>query len=475
MKLTTSLSALLLSGGLSYASSLAVYQDNTFYNFTPNNNVIGFSQGVKAKCEGTTMPLSFISSCPSDDRLCQLLTSLKDAEQKVQVVKANSKVLAQLISLPQPTTFDANAWIESAKRIGEEQAKLLTKEKRLIEEVQIKQRKFRKQAPSKQLLQTDKTCNKEVELTIPYGHVSFSTEYEANIEDEKEITVTQYLSITNRSGIDIEAETAMFYYRSSNQYVHPVHFTPWIASKYVPTPKRVYEQAMAKKARMDMAMMAEERVSESMIASAPVASYEDAREYKIKNLTLLSTGVPLDVEVLQWKAALSCEVRAYPYENARAFHVCSFDPKYQIDSNKWKVKSSHEMINDNATGEYRDGKYDLYTKVEEDIQIGRKPIVNKERETGIFGGTVRKKDGFTLILTNKSDKVKTFTIIDRIPTSTTEEIKSKLLSINSEKKVNYKILKDGQIEMKLTLEAHENKTIDVLFEISYDKDLKVNY
>jgi hypothetical protein len=193
------------------------------------------------------------------------------------------------------------------------------------------------------------------------------------------------------------------------------------------------------------------------------------------NLTLLSTGVPLDVEVFKWKAALSCEVRAYPYETTRAFHVCSFDPKYQIDSNKWKVKSSHEMINDNATGEYRNGKYDLYTKVEEDIQIGRKPIVNKERETGIFGGTVRKKDGFTLTLTNKSDKEKTITLIDRIPTSANEEIKSKLLSINSEKKVNYKMIKDGQIEMKLTLSPHENKTIDVLFEILYDKDLKVNY
>ena len=47
MKFTTSLSAVLLSGGLTYASSLAVYQDNTFYNFTPNNNVIGFSKELK--------------------------------------------------------------------------------------------------------------------------------------------------------------------------------------------------------------------------------------------------------------------------------------------------------------------------------------------------------------------------------------------------------------------------------------------
>ena len=232
---------------------------------------------------------------------------------------------------------------------------------------------------------------------------------------------------------------------------------------------------MAKKARMDMAMIDEELLSESMTASAPVVSYEDPREYKIENLSLPSTGVPMDVQVLTWKAPISCGVRAYPYENTKAFHVCSYEPKYQIDSNKWKVKSAGEMINDDATGEYRNGKYDLYTKIEENIQITRKPIVNKERETGIFGGTVRKKDGFTLTLINKSDEEKTLTLIDRIPTSTTEEIKSKLLSINSDKKVNYKMLKDGQIEMKLTLVPQENKMIDVLFEISYDKDLKVNY
>jgi len=67
------------------------------------------------------------------------------------------------------------------------------------------------------------------------------------------------------------------------------------------------------------------------------------------------------------------------------------------------------------------------------------------------------------------------TVTERIPTSTTEEIKVKLLEVKSDKKVNYTLLKDGEIEMKLTLAAHENKKIEVLFEISYDKDLKVSY
>ena len=147
------------------------------------------------------------------------------------------------------------------------------------------------------------------------------------------------------------------------------------------------------------------------------------------------------------KQSLDCKLKAFPYINTKAFHVCSFTPKYQIDTNSWKVKSGTEVINERAVGEYRDGKYNLYTQIEEDIKILRKPIVQKERETGIFGGTARKKDGYTLTLTNKSDKVKTLTLIERIPTSTTEEIKSKLLSINAEKKVDYKMLEDGEIEM----------------------------
>lgn len=468
MKFTTSLSLLLLTGSISYASSLAVYQDKTFYSFTPKNHFIGFSKGLKAKCEGRTIPLTITGSCPPDDRLCQLLTGLKNTEQKLQAVQQNSKFLGQLASLPQPTAVDANALIEAAKALGEEQASLLEQERALHDEVERKERAFDTQAPGRRAVESLETCNKEIDLTIPYGSLSFSTQYEADIEDEKEVRVTQSLSITNRSGIDIEAERAMFYYRSANPHLSPTHFYPWIVSKYEPRPPVAAKRAMEKSVQTDRVMLAES-------LSAPTVSYEDAREYKIENLHLPSTGVPVDVKVLQWKAPLSCEIRAYPYTRTKAFHVCSFEPKYQIESHQWKVTSFKDMINENAAGEYREGRYDLYTKVEEDIKIERRPIVNKERETGIFGGTARKKDGYVLTVTNKSDKLKTLTLIERIPTSTTEEIKSKLLSINSKKTVHYKMLKEGQIEMKITLAPQEMKKIEVLFELSYDKELKVNY
>ena len=133
---------------------------------------------------------------------------------------------------------------------------------------------------------------------------------------------------------------------------------------------------------------------------------------------------------VQW---IVLSIKAYPYLNTNAFEVCTFTPKHQIESNLWKIKSGKTIINDRGVGRYSKGKYELYTKKDEDIQIVRKSIVKNERETGIFGTTVRKKDGYVLTLTNKSDKNKTLTLIDRIPTSSNEAIKVKLLSVNSKK------------------------------------------
>lgn len=474
MTLSKPLIGFFILGGLSYASSLAVYQDSTFYDYIPSSPFIGFTKGVSAKCEGSTVALVPIDECLQKNRLCAEMGALEESKEDVMVVDANIKVLEKFLSLPQPTVIDAVSWIESARLIGTEQAKLLRQKESLSKKFKRKGVAFRKQAPSPEAKQTAQSCPKELSLTIPYGYVSFSTSYEANVE-KNEVQVTQKLSILNRSGIDIEADSATFYYRSANKYVNPRHFSPWIVSKYLPQSKRMYKKTKVNTAPMrEMSMVAEERL-DGDIMPAPVASYEDAREYKMTHLKLPSTGVALDVEVLSWKAPMECELRAYPYLNTKAFEMCSFAPKYQIDANTWKVKSGSEVINEHTVGEYRNGTYNLYTKVEDNIKILRKPIVQKERKTGIFGGTARKQDGFTLTLTNKSDKSKTLTLIERVPTSTTTEIKSKLLSIKGKNKVDYTLLKEGKIEMHITLNAYETQKIDVVFEISYDKDLKVKY
>jgi len=139
MQLSTTLSLFLLTGSMAYSSSLSVYQDQAIYNYSAKSTFIGFTKGVKAKCDGNTIDLNAVTSCPDDKRLCKDLNSLRETEQKLNSLKANSKVLEQLISLPQPTSFDADAWVRSAKVVGEEQARLFESAKLTAEEKKFKQ------------------------------------------------------------------------------------------------------------------------------------------------------------------------------------------------------------------------------------------------------------------------------------------------------------------------------------------------
>ena len=476
MKLSRTFITLILTGGLSYASSLSVYQDSATYIFQPQETFIGFTKGIKAKCDGNTVGLKTTTACPHNNRLCQERTALQETIEKLKATRVNIKVLNTLVSLPQPTLFDADAWIETAKKLGAEQARLSTEEAVLKEESVLRSKDFKRQAPVLNALNTGDICQKELELTLPYGQLSFSTFYEADITDKKHVKVTQYLSIINKSGIDMQADDAMFFYRPAHRYIQPIHFSPWIVSKYEPQAERNYAKTKSRTYTAEDEQMAKMLMASVPVnAPAPVAKYLNAREYQIKDLSLPSTGMPIDVQVTQWEVPLECDIRVYPYRDTTAFQTCAFVPKLQIDNNQWKIKTAHTTINDKAIGEYRGGKYRIYTQVDPDIKILRKPIVKRERTTGIFGGTARKKDGFTIKIINKSDISKTLTVTERIPTSVTEEIKVKLLTVKSDKKVDYKLLKDGHIEMKLILGAQEHKNIEVMFEISYDKDVKVSY
>ena len=476
MKHSLTLGIFLLSSSFTFASTLSVYQDKSLYSYTQKNTYLGMTRNVSAKCEGKTLEIFSTLNCSQDERLCKIFTTVDDATYRVNTLKYNAETLEKLLTLAQPDKIDASSWIEAAERIAETKATLQRKEKIAVADLNMKRSLFNKQAPSLQALSSAEVCASPIELSLPYAYVSFSTSYEAVLKEDKEITVTQNLSILNRSGIDIQADEATFYHRPAKQYVSVIDFNPWIVSKVEAQAKR---KVLYKQMAMSDTMMENNMEMVSPAVPSPSrkvnASYIDAREYSIENLVLPSTGVPLDVEVFSWTVPMECNLKAYPYMNNNAFEVCGFTPKHQIESNTWKIESGKNIINDRGVGRYNKDKYELYTKKDEDIKIVRKPIVKNERETGIFGTTVHKKDGYVLILTNKSDKNKTLTLIDRIPTSSNEAIKVKLLSVLSKNKIDYKRNKEGKIEMSLHFAAKESKKIEIMFEIAYDKDLKVKY
>jgi len=474
MLISRSFAALLCAGTLTYASTLDVYQDKSFYQYSPATPFIGFTQGIEAACDTKKTVLEPTLACPDDQRLCELSKEIKATEDRLAKIHYNTDALKALTILPKPAAYDAAGAIASARAIGEERALLERKAKETNEALGLLGQQFTSQAPSRQPQALRRVCKGELTLAIPRGYISFDNRYEGEISKDKEITVTQYITVTNRSGIDIDADRAMFYYRSAHSYLNPLHFNPWIVSKYIPRSKKMLKRSKMRAAPMEIAM--DSMVAEAMpIPTVGSTSYEDARVYKVNKLMLPSTGEPLDIRILEWRALLSCELRAYPYLTTQAVEVCAFEPKYQIEKNQWRLKEESRVINENAIGEYVHGRYELYTRSDPDIKIGRRPIVKKERQSGIFGGTVREKDGYRLDLTNKSNKSKKLKIIERIPTSTTDEIKVKLLEVKSESKMDYHVKNDGKIEMNVTLKPHEHRTIEIWFEISHEKDLKVRY
>jgi len=476
MKLSNKLALIIFSTTISYSNSLMVYQDKSIYSYVPTATYIGFAKGIKAKCDGSSVSLQTMLKCDESNALCKESLHIEDMKKRLSTIQYNGEALDTMLTLAKPTKIDARSWIDSAREFSTEKSNLLYEEARIQSELVLKQNEFKKKVSSLKALQSRELCQGELELTLHRNLLSFSTAYKASIE-KNQIEVTQYLNIVNRSGIKIEVDSATFYNRLAHQYVRPLHFSPWVVSTYS-MEEDINKKRIALRKKLEdsttMKTMSKRRMAfDDEVQN--VATYVDAREYTIKNLNLPSTGMPLEVEVLSWSSEVTCKLKAYPYLSTDAFEVCSFKPKYQIEQNSWKVNSENQVINENAVGEYDGSKYSIYTKRDEDLKIERKKIVDKEKETGFFGGNARKKDGFVITVSNKSNRVKKVTLVERIPTSNTEEIKSKLLSVKSKNGIDYKLLKNGQVEIKLNLKAQESKKVEILFELNYDKDLNIRY
>lgn len=185
MKPLLPLTFLLLGSNLGFASALTVYQDKTLYSYTSGKTYLGMTKNISAKCDGERTETLSILHCPKHERLCNLSTDVDKAEIEVSKIQQTGETLEKLLTLAQPDKIDASAWIEASERIGETKALLQSKAKIANAELKMKSKQYNKQAPSRQALLSEKICASELELTLPYGYVSFSTRYEAELKNEK--------------------------------------------------------------------------------------------------------------------------------------------------------------------------------------------------------------------------------------------------------------------------------------------------
>lgn len=466
--------ALSLVTGFVFCASLDIYQDGARYRTIPTGRYLGFGKGVSTSCEGKELSLTKSGECSPKERLCKLRDEVQVLQAEEASVRYASEALEKMLSLAKPTEIDASRWIDAATKIGKHKSELLTKQLKLSKVIQAKRQLFSRQAPSAKPLFLQKKCAGELELTIPAGMIGARLLYEADTSDPTAITIRQYIALSNRSGIDIVAKEARLYARSYRTYLKPQVFSPWIAQR---EPERRYAKSRAvKKMAYAEAAMLNEAGDIAPVAPATnvgAVMHTGYKNYQLSGIELPSTGEEIRVKVADYSVPAQCELVSYPYRDPQVYRACSFSPKSSIESHRWRIQKQKRLVSDQAYGTYRDGKYLLNVERVEELLIDRKPIVKRDRSSGIFGGSIRKKDGFVLQVTNISSETKTVKITERIPTSTTDKIKVKLLKVEGAD--SHTLQKDGRVELLVSLAPNAHKEIRVMFELRYDKETKVVY
>ncbi|NKQ41883.1 MAG: DUF4139 domain-containing protein [Sulfurovum sp.] len=475
--LRKNITLLMLMIGFVFASSLEIYQDVAKYRMIPTDRYVGFARDVSATCDGQSVALLTGEKCSDAYRLCKERDQLRILDSEKTALLYESETLEKLIEISKPTEVNANKWIEAANKIGKQKADLWEKQREVSAKLQSKKLAFSNQAPSKNALFLQKRCTGELELTMPSGHIGAKLLYEADVSSDDKIQVKQYLVVSNHSGIDVVAKDLYVYAKSYRVYLQPQQFSPWIAR--IQQDRPIAKRSMQKNAAYDESASTLDAVAGGDIAAVePTASMGAViqtgyKNYHVSGVELPSTGEEIKIKIADYQAVTECQYVSYPFMDSRVYRACSFIPLSPIESHKWRIQKDKRLVSDQAYGEYREGKYLLNVDIDDEVLVERKSIVKRDRSTGIFGGSIKKKDGFEIAVNNISDKVKKIQITERIPTSSTDKIKVKLLKVEGAD--SHKILKDGRLDMSVTLAPKEHKKIKIMFEINYDKETKVRY
>ncbi|BBG66246.1 aspartate ammonia-lyase [Hydrogenimonas sp.] len=443
-----------------YASTLEIYRDGALYSFKPSGTFVGFApKNSSAECGDNSFSPVPVPECPQNNGLCKLKKQIDAMGLDLERTKREMDYIDRLIEEVKPESAEKLLQISkaSAARYAELSAEKIAGEKLLKSRREL----FFKMAPSLEPMHLPKPCSGELKLTLPAGYINFDLLYEADISNPDRIIVTKHLGVTNRSGVDISADSAMLYYRPMHRYLQPVHFRPWLIRERRPMPQIRTLQKSA-------APMAADLELEAAPAYKNVES-RGVRSYKIERLDLPSSGERIDIRLQSWENGAEAAEMVYPYRDRRVYRVIRFRPKNAIESSRWKVKEGKKIIASNVKGEYLDGYYTLFVSVDEDLAVSRKKLFLKEKES-FFGGTLRKKDGYEVSVVNQSAEKKRLTIIERIPVATRSDVEVKLLKVTSERKVSYRAGKNGKLTIELTIPARSSASVEVLFEVSYDKE-----
>ncbi len=452
-----------LLGATLAASTLEVYSDRSFYEYQPAYPFIGFAKGVSAEDDHGTLALSSPVSCERESELCALQAQIQKEEQMQQQLQREQKNIAMLLERRQDqSALDAASLLAGAKAVAARMSEIDAKLETLKRSIQSAKARFGARSTSSEAVAFETLPAKPVRLLIPSG-IAFESRY---LLDLDRAVLQHDLLLTNRSGIDIKADTMRLFDMRAGHIRPPTVFYPRTVRIAPPRNEAVMRgKAMA----MDMAVMAE-----AMPMAAPVK--EETRRYLLENVTLPSDAREhrLAVERAPLKPERALEWHAY--ESSEVFDTVRFVPESVMEAASVELRSGGRRIQ-NAPIVRENDTIRVNVAVDYDIETRRRPMVDFSQEKGFFGSDTLKQEGFTLALVNHAAHAAHITVIERLPVSTDEQIVVRLEGLRENgADIPYTLDPEtGRLEFDVALEAGKTREFSYSYSLRYPKEARIIY
>ncbi|GEM_PF-3293957 len=454
--------SIILSLSLS-ASQLLYYSDEVHYKSSRDDSFVGFGNNLHVVCGVDRAVLESRGSAPKDSSLSSTYAKVSSLRDTLDLLELKRTYLKSLLANSRYKDRSASKMIDEASILADEELRIAKESQKSRDELDKISQKLSKAGLTLDMraLYIAQECQDPTIIINPRALI-IKPSYEA-VADGAKIKLTHKLTLTNRSGVDIDAKDATLYTYALNEPIRVQKFMPWRLEVGLAN-KELYRSAMM----ADGAMVQKVGLARSARVSV---KQRNASRYDLKNLQIKADGSTQDVVVSTYKLPYEAQLIVYPYSDRRVYMSYEFKPDSQIKYHKWRV-SSGDRVNENGVGRYVDGIYQLYAYIDRDIEIERTRDIFKESE-GFFSGT-KKRDGYRLNITNHAPTSKNLRIIERIPLSTSDKIEVADVSIEP-KGLKYTISKDGKLTIDTTLKPKDRLKIEVKFVIKHDKDIEIRY
>jgi len=305
------------------------------------------------------------------------------------------------------------------------------------------------------------TCDANSRLFVSYPTTTISKNsfYEVNANSKSEnLEIKNTAFITQRSGHDFKDIDINLYSYNFTNSLNPVFFRPKYLRDQAPI---MYEmQADA----MPIVKMAKS-FSAKAVRKAPTYSYNETATksfFKASNISLKS-GVKTDVTFAKdaYKAKDSIEIDGFGY--SKPFYKVSFkaDKLYGVQNSKLYLDGI--FVGNYYQKEMKKGKENSIYFGEDRLIDVKKELIKEMNEKPFFSiSKIKTQKLWKYTIVNKHNVEKTVSLVERLPISTHEDIKVKLIS-----NTNYTKKEDntGKISYDFVLKPNETKVIDFGYEV----------